>query len=325
MKLQELALPKQTQTIVRVFESYFDQKISVDRLNRTQTRSMLERVRGLLHEHRNTVNRHRSEREPAYLKLVMMEQALNSHLAEMTPPVQSTAQPAPGAAKPTTSTSQPAPGAAKPTTTTSQPSTSTSTSQPAFNPRDPKVQAAIKKSQTPGQKLNPEEQAMINAAAQTTQEGRLRRAFRTLKESEVQQAQVVLAAQDMVDSMQGMIEDSTEMQYKELPALVDSIRNQIGLDQANQFNTDTTAALTNLVQSLQGAKQSLETALSVVTGQAQPAPALDAAMAGAEPVMPVAGAEMPPEAGAEIPPAPEVSDEEPEAAGAPGALGRDRR
>jgi hypothetical protein len=88
-----------------------------------------------------------------------------------------------------------------------------------------------------------------------------------LSESEVQQAQVVLAAQDMVDKMQGMIEDTTEMQFKELPALVDSIKNQIGADQAAQFNNDAQAALTGLVQNLQGSKQQLEQALGVVTGQ----------------------------------------------------------
>ena len=53
---------------------------------------------------------------------------------------------------------------------------------------------------------------------------------------EVNRSQVILAAQDMVDKMQSMLEDTTEMQFKELPALVDSIRNQIGMDQATQFN-----------------------------------------------------------------------------------------
>jgi uncharacterized protein (DUF2164 family) len=77
----------------------------------------------------------------------------------------------------------------------------------------------------------------------------------------------VLAAQDMVDKMQDMIEDSTEMQFKELPALVDSIKNQIGPDQAAQFNNDAQAALSGLVQNLQGSKQQLEQALGVVTGQ----------------------------------------------------------
>jgi hypothetical protein len=130
-------------------------------------------------------------------------------------------------------------------------------------------------------------------------EDRLRNAYRVLRESEVQQAQVVLAAQDMVDKMQSMLEDTTEMQFKELPALVDSIRNQIGMEQATQFNTDVTGALQGLVQNLQGAKQQLETALGVVTGQ--PAP-LDTSMAasGMPDAAPVPGAEIGAEMGADV-------------------------
>jgi len=104
---------------------------------------------------------------------------------------------------------------------------------------------------------------------------------RRLNESEIQQAQVVLAAQDMVDKMQAMLEDVSELQFKELPALVDSIKNQVGVDQAAQFNADATAALTGLLQNIQGAKQQLDAALGVVTGQA-PAGAAAAGAMGAD-------------------------------------------
>jgi hypothetical protein len=167
---------------------------------------------------------------------------------------------------------------------------------------------------------------MVAGQAMMAAESRLRRAYRYLKESEVQQAQVVLAAQDMVDKMQSMLEDTTEMQFKELPALVDSIRNQIGMEQATQFNSDVTGALQGLVQNLQGAKQQLETALGVVTGQ--PA-ALDTSMAasgmpGAVPP-PVAGAELGAEVGADVGAdlGAEMGAEEPAPVGA--ALGRARR
>jgi hypothetical protein len=164
---------------------------------------------------------------------------------------------------------------------------------------------------------------VANKILQTEQ--RLRRAYRTLKESEVQQAQVVLAAQDMVDQMQKMIEDTTSMQFKELPALVDSIRNQVGIDQATQFNTDVSGALSGLVQNLQGAKQQLETALGVVTGQT-PAPVPGADLA---PDAMAAAGQMPGglpagdlEAGAVAEPAAEMPPEEPAPAA---ALGRKRR
>jgi hypothetical protein len=188
--------------------------------------------------------------------------------------------------------------------------------------KDPKLAAALKKS-TAGQTLNPEEQKLVAGAAMMQAESRLRRVMTRLNESEVQQAQVVLAAQDMVDKMQGMLEDVTELQFKELPALVDSIKNQVGIDQATQFNTDATAALAGLVQNLQGAKAALDQALGVVTGQA---PAPDAGMASAPApgaVDPAAGMAMPaPEMGGEMPP---EMPAEPEAAAGGAGLGRARR
>jgi hypothetical protein len=72
------------------------------------------------------------------------------------------------------------------------------------------------------------------------------------------------------------------LQFKELPALVDSIKNQVGIDQATQFNTDVSGALTALMQTLQGTKQQLDSALGVVTGQAAPAAAIPGMDAGAE-------------------------------------------
>ena len=281
MKLTELATPKKSRQVTQVFESYFGTKMPVNKLTVREAQAMLRRVRGVIAEHQRSPSRHTSERNPAYLKLVMMEQALASRIREEQVPVPSTSS----STNPSTSTA-----------TTPPPSGS----QKTVDIKDPKMAQALKKSAA-GQTLTPDEQKMVAGQAMMAAESRLRRAYRYLKESEVQQAQVVLAAQDMVDKMQSMLEDTTEMQFKELPALVDSIRNQIGMEQATQFNSDVTGALQGLVQNLQGAKQQLETALGVVTGQ--PA-ALDTSMAasgmpGAAPA-PMPGAEMGADIGAEI-------------------------
>ena len=293
MKLQELSTPSKVKQIAKVYESYFNQELNFDRLNRRQTRDMLTRVQRVISEQKNSTSRHYAERNPSYLKLIMIEQALQRHLSEIaaTPPV------------------APSAGA-------------------VAKPVDPKLKAAQDKL-AKKQPLTPEEQEMINANAAAVTENRLRRAYRMLKESEVQQAQVVLAAQDMVDKMQGMLEDVSELQFKELPALVDSIKNQVGIDQATQFNTDATAALTGLMQNLQGAKQQLDAALGVVTGQAPAAGAMGMA-AGAG--MDAAGAadmaagvpapELGTEPGAELP-----AEELPPEGGEPpaGTLGRAKR
>ena len=258
MKLQELAAIKPTKQIARVFESYFGSRMKFDQITGKQAQQMLTRVRGVLGETRRQPSFHQSERNPAYLKLLMMEQALTARVKEDMAPA---APAAPGAPA--------APNLSQATSTV----------------KDPKLKAALDKS-TKGQTLTPDEQKMVAGAALMAAESRLRRSYKMLKESEVQQAQVVLAAQDMVDKMQSMLEDASEMQFKELPALVDSIKNQVGIDQASQFNADATAALTGLLQNIQGAKQQLDAALNVVTGVA-PAGAAAAGAMGAE-----AGADM---------------------------------
>jgi len=87
-----------------------------------------------------------------------------------------------------------------------------------------------------------------------------------LTENEVQQAQVVLAAQDMVDRMQKMLEDVTSMQFKDLPALSNSIQTTIGTQQAQAFNNAAGQSLAVLVDALQAAKVEMETAQGTLTG-----------------------------------------------------------
>jgi len=298
MKLNELAVTRPTQQIAKVFEGHFDQSVKFDTLNRKQLHSMYRQVRGVLSEVRSSPARHTSEKNPSYLKLMMMEQALAEKIYE-----DEMAAATPGAT-------------------------------PGVNPQQAAAMAAkqkvdtVKKLETDLEAKKKEVtdlQNQLNAAKTTTTVQEWRRRAQAggyyLSEGEVQQAQVVLAAQDMVDKMQDMIEDSTEMQFKELPALVDSIKNQIGPDQAAQFNNDAQAALSGLVQNLQGSKQQLEQALGVVTGQA-PTPGADMGMT------PPPGGDMglagPPPGEEEIEVA-ATEPIEPGAAAPAAALGRERR
>ena len=51
----------------------------------------------------------------------------------------------------------------------------------------------------------------------------------------VEKSQVVLATQDMVDSIQKMIEEVSDMLVKELPALTQSITSEVGVNESQQF------------------------------------------------------------------------------------------
>lgn len=138
---------------------------------------------------------------------------------------------------------------------------------------------------------------------------------------EVEKSQVVLAAQDMVDSVQKMVEEASDMLVKELPALVDSIQSEIGVTESEQFNQQATEALTSLQSALTQSKGMLQGALNMVTGQGE-ASAFDAEMS-AEP--PVGGGEEVVDTETEIEePELEMPAEEPEEMPTP-AVGRAKR
>ena len=95
-----------------------------------------------------------------------------------------------------------------------------------------------------------------------------RKPMRNISESsEVQVAQVVLAAQSLVDEVQKMIENASEAQFKDLPALSGQIKMEVGLDQARKFNSMVNDSLTELIEVLQDTKAKLESAVGVVTGE----------------------------------------------------------
>jgi hypothetical protein len=206
-----------------------------------------------------------------------------------------------------------------------QPGAQATAAAPAVNPANVAMNMAAKKKQAQETIKSIDDQikslqAQRSAAQQQANSPMESRLYRRLHESEVQQAQVVLASQDMVYQVQKMLEQVSAMQFKDLPALVDQVKNQVGVDQAMQFNTDASAALTGMIQNLQASKQQLEGALGVVTGQA---PVVPGEEMGVE--MPDTGEEVPAELPA--PDGEEDLDAEMDAnLGVPAAsLGRGRR
>jgi DNA anti-recombination protein RmuC len=113
---------------------------------------------------------------------------------------------------------------------------------------------------------------------------------RQINEGEVGNAEVLLAAKDMVDSIQDTIEKVGKMQNEQLPQLLDSIRDQIGNEQAEQFKQAVGASLDTLMTNLQQAREGVDSGVGILTGQApQPMDLGGAPDLGAD-----LGAELPP-------------------------------
>ena len=88
-----------------------------------------------------------------------------------------------------------------------------------------------------------------------------------LNEGEVGSAEVLLAAKDMVDSIQDVIEKVGKMQNEQLPQLLDSIRDQIGNEQADGFKSSVGATLSTLMTQLQSAREGVDQGVGILTGQ----------------------------------------------------------
>jgi len=286
MKLHELDARRRKEQVARVFETHLGHRLNFQKLTGGQAKHMLKRVRSLVSEHRASPSRHFSERNPDYLKLVMLEQALATHIQEMDgqaigavvqdPKSKAVMDKAQRGQKlsPDEQATMNKIALAKEDTVNEKYQGFEKTVKAikkGGSARDPEaVAAAI------GRKKYGKERFQKAAAAGK----KLGESFR-LTESEIQTAQVVLAAQDMVDRIQGMMEDISEMQFKDLPALVNSIKNDMGVDQATQFQTQASAALSNLLTAVQGGKTEMEAAQGVLTGQAPVVPGQDTGMAAA--------------------------------------------
>ena len=223
----------------KALKENFSVNFEVSSLDRAKTRDMLNKVRGLISESKRSPEFHKAQTNPAYLKLVFMEQALAQHMKVA---------------------------------------------------KAPRI---------------------------------------VVENEEVEKSQVILAAQDMIDTIQKMYEDVNDMLVKELPALVDSIQSEIGANESDAFNQTAGEALTQLNASLQEAQGSLKTALGGLTGQG----GMDA-FGGADLGAPDLGGEedldvdidaelSAEEPGAELPPIPDLDDEGPEAP--TGGVGRAKR
>ena len=100
-----------------------------------------------------------------------------------------------------------------------------------------------------------------NSAYEDRLDGKLK-----IKESEMDKAEVTLAAKDMVDKMDGMIEDVGQIKNEELLPLVDKVRDEVGQAAADTLKSSVETALADLETALTSARSSLDNAARTVAG-----------------------------------------------------------
>lgn len=181
MKLTEFNAKPST-VAKKALKEHFNTDIKLDGLSLYDTQRMMRKVSGLMNEMRQKSNGLNTESNPAYLKLVFMEQALTHHYGELK-------------------------------------------ALPMYNTR------------------------------------------LVFENEEVEKSQVILAAQEMVDAVQKMVEQVSDMLVKELPAVVDGVNSEVGTNEGETFNQQVSEALASLQASLTQTQGTLKTALGSITGQ----------------------------------------------------------
>jgi len=179
MKLTEFN-NKTTTVAKKALKEHFNTTFNVEKLGLYETKKMLTKVKRLMSEAKGRSMS--GEQNPAYLKLVFMEQALTHHYGDLR-------------------------------------------TQPMYNTRI------------------------------------------VVENEEVEKSQVVLAAQEMVDAMQKMVEQVSDMLVKELPAVVDGVNSEFGTSEGEQFSSQVSEALTSLQAAITQSKTGLQGAVGIITGQ----------------------------------------------------------
>jgi hypothetical protein len=91
-----------------------------------------------------------------------------------------------------------------------------------------------------------------------------------VKEGAEESAQLVMAAKDMVDKITGWMEDTASMQSESMLELADAIRDEMGVEQSEQFTNAVKPSLESLYTSLEATREALTGGVAVLTGEQAP-------------------------------------------------------
>jgi len=106
-------------------------------------------------------------------------------------------------------------------------------------------------------------------------------------EGELETAEAVMAAKNVVDRIQGMIEDLGEILNEDLPPLTDAIRDQMDSTQAQSYYDSVSSAIMSALEAMRSSREAADGAARSIAGEQ------GAETMGAEPEVPEVPVEEP--------------------------------
>lgn len=90
---------------------------------------------------------------------------------------------------------------------------------------------------------------------------------RLLKESAIGKSATILAAKNVSDTFQDLVMKVSKLQNEQIPSLLDSIRDQLGTAQADQYKAQITEIVSGLVENLNQAREGADAAARQLAGE----------------------------------------------------------
>lgn len=87
-----------------------------------------------------------------------------------------------------------------------------------------------------------------------------------LREGAEDEAELIIAAKDMVDKITGWMEDTSEMQSQSMLELADSIRDEMGNEKSEKFTNMVSPALQQIYSNMENVRKTLIDAVGLLTG-----------------------------------------------------------
>ena len=94
--------------------------------------------------------------------------------------------------------------------------------------------------------------------------------YRKLVESEMGKSEAILAAKDIVDTIQDTLEKISKIQTEQMPALFDTIRDQIGTAQADHYKQQVSSLVSTIVEQLSQSRETADQAARALAGEEMP-------------------------------------------------------
>jgi len=241
MELNEFNSKASRNKMNKIMESRFGFKINYSKLTAAKAEKIMAVISEAITKVKNGTASHTAQQDPRYMEMVMVKESLGTYMKDY-----------------------------KPANTPMQKS----------SPKMHEIKAAVAKKSI-AEMSSGKNRQLINRAVELASNGKsvpskymegFMPLFRALTESDAGQAEVILATKDIVDTMQGMIEDLSRMINEELPPLTDSIRDEIGSEQADTYNMTANTALAGLLDSVKAAREAMDTAARSVAGEQVDAP-----------------------------------------------------